>query len=67
MAKRRSFKACRKCKALLEVKEEKCHICGSKELTDEWGGLLVILDHKNSVLAQKLEVRSEGRFTLKVR
>ena len=34
-----SWKACKKCKALVDIKVEECPICGSKEFSTEWSGI----------------------------
>ena len=62
----RGFKACVKCKALVKPEETKCPICGSTEFTDEWSGMVIILDPKRSKVAKLLGIDKPGRYALKV-
>ncbi|MGB9830540.1 MAG: transcription elongation factor subunit Spt4, partial [Fervidicoccus fontis] len=41
------YKACIKCKALVEPNVEVCPVCGSKEFTNDWEGLVIVLDVNN--------------------
>ncbi|WP_440059019.1 transcription elongation factor subunit Spt4 [Thermogladius sp. 4427co] len=65
-ARGRPFKACRRCRALVDKNTEICPVCGSKDFTDEWEGVIIIVDPGRSVLAQELKIGSQGRFAIKV-
>ena len=54
------------CKSCYHITELVCPLCGG-ELSKEWQGYLVILDHDRSLIAQKMGIKANGRFALKVR
>ena len=56
--------ACRKCKTL--TTEKACPNDGSTELSNEWSGLIIVLDPKNSKVAETLAIKTPGRYALKV-
>jgi DNA-directed RNA polymerase subunit E" len=60
-----SPRACRTCKIITD--ENVCPICRSTDLSDDYSGLLVVLDPENSQLAKKLDVEKEGRYALRIR
>jgi DNA-directed RNA polymerase subunit E" len=57
--------ACRKCK-MLNTDKNLCQNCKNKELSDEWSGLVIILDTAKSNVAQTLGITVPGRYALKV-
>jgi len=57
--------ACRECRRIVEG--QVCPICNSASLSKDWSGYVVIIDPKESILAQKLEITLPGRCALKVR
>ena len=61
------FKACRKCKALAPREAERCPVCGSPELSEDWEGALIIVDTEASIVAEKMKVDKPGRYALRVR
>jgi len=60
-----SPRACRTCKIITD--ENVCPICRSTDLSDDYSGLLVVIDPENSQLAKKLEIEKEGRYALRIR
>ena len=58
--------ACRRCKYILSEDEKKCPSCGSSEFSDEWNGIIVILD-TSSELAKVIGAKMPGRYAIKVR
>ncbi|MBC7112663.1 MAG: DNA-directed RNA polymerase, subunit E'' [Candidatus Methanomethyliales bacterium] len=58
--------ACRKCKYILGEDDVKCPICGGTDLTEEWSGLVVVLDTSSSI-AQTMGAKKPGRYAIKVR
>jgi len=59
------LKACRKCKTL--TFDDTCPKCGSKELTPNWRGIIIILNPKESKAAKLLNIDDEGVYALQVR
>jgi DNA-directed RNA polymerase subunit E" len=62
----RPFKACRNCKALVEREVEVCPKCGSRSFTDEWNGVIIVLNPEKSDIAKKLELKDKGRYVVKI-
>ena len=60
-----SLRACRNCRSITE--RSTCPVCRSTDLSEDFSGLIIILDPKNSQLAKKLKIDKEGRYALKVR
>lgn len=65
MAKIKS-RACKICKTIYED-VDKCPHCDSKEFTDSHKGRIVVLNHEKSLIAEKLNIKSEGNFAIKTR
>jgi DNA-directed RNA polymerase subunit E" len=61
------FKACRRCKSLVPREATRCPVCGSTDLTEDWEGVIIVVDPEKSLLAKKLEITKPGRYALKVR
>ncbi len=61
------FKACRKCKLLISHEEEKCPRCGSTDFTEEWDGMIIVLDPENSRIAEILGIKEPGRYAIRIR
>ncbi len=61
------LKACLNCKMLSDKKEKICPNCGSKNFSDEWSGMVVILNVNKSQLAALLNIKKEGIYAVKVR
>jgi DNA-directed RNA polymerase subunit E" len=58
--------ACRKDKYILTEDEKKCPICGGTDLSDEWSGIVIIMD-ASSTLAEIIGAKRTGRYAIKVR
>ena len=59
------LKACRKCKTL--TYEKVCPKCGSKDLTLNWKGIVIILNLEKSEIARILNIKEEGVYAMVVR
>ena len=59
------MKACRTCKNISD--ETICPVCKGTEFSDDYSGLLVVLDPENSLLAEKLDTKEAGNYALKTR
>jgi len=65
--RRPPFKACIKCKLLVPFNVEECPNCGSREFSEEWEGMVIILDAERSQVAKKLGIEKPGRYAIKLR
>lgn len=61
------FRACRKCHSLVPREASRCPVCGSTDLSDDWDGVIIVIDPGKSMLARKLEIEKSGRYALRVR
>jgi DNA-directed RNA polymerase subunit E" len=59
------MRACRTCKNISE--ETICPVCKGTEFSDDYSGLLVVLNAENSLLAEKLDTNQPGVYALKIR
>ncbi len=59
------MRACRTCKNISD--DAVCPVCKGTEFSDDYSGLLVVLDPENSILAEKLNTTEEGNYALKIR
>ena len=59
-------KACRQCMRI--IAGDVCPVCNTSDLSEEWRGLVIILDPKRSEIAKKLQVDDQApdRYALKV-
>ena len=57
-------KVCRKCKIFVTGSE--CPICKGKDLTESWRGIVIVLDPKESEIAEKLNIKVPGKYAIKV-
>jgi len=60
-------KACRKCKTIVSDDVAVCPNCGSTDFSDDWSGLIVIVDPNTSKIAQMLNISKPGHYAIKVR
>ena len=58
-------RACRNCKIIIE--ENVCPICKGTDLSDDYSGLLIVVEPEGSQMAQKMDIKKEGRYALKIR
>lgn len=58
-------RACRNCKIIIE--ENVCPICKGTDLSDDYSGLLIVVEPEGSQMAQKMDIKNEGRYALKIR
>ena len=59
------MRACRSCKTLHD--DNVCPVCKGTEHSEDFSGLLVVVDPENSILAQKLKAEEPGNYALKIR
>lgn len=58
-------KACRNCRMIVEG--DACPLCKTSELTDKWGGLLLIIEPEKSELAAKAAIKVPGRYAVRIK
>ncbi len=59
------LKACLHCGALVFRDMDVCPVCGGNRFTDEWSGMVVIIDGEKSFVAKVME-RKPGIYAIKV-
>jgi DNA-directed RNA polymerase subunit E" len=58
-------KACKNCRFISNGPI--CPNCKSTNLSDDWSGLVVIMDPANSEVAKRMGINAPGRYALRVR
>lgn len=58
-------KACSKCNRI--ATDNVCPKCRTPTMSDDFAGLVIVLDPKNSAIAKVMKIEDEGRYALKVR
>jgi DNA-directed RNA polymerase subunit E" len=58
-------KACRECHMI--TTGSLCPKCRTATLSDDFSGLVIIIDPKESEIAKTMEVEEKGRYALRVR
>jgi len=44
-----------------------CPNCKSTNLSNDWTGLIILLDVENSEIAKKINAKSSGKYAIRVR
>lgn len=60
------MKACRMCR-LISEKSQKCPLCGSEDLTADYGGLIIMMDPENSDIAKRLNIKTPGKYATNIK
>ena len=58
------MKACKNCHML--TKENICPVCGTPT-SSQYKGYLIVVDSRDSKIAQKMNIKTPGKYALKVR
>jgi len=58
-------KACRNCHLIFEGNI--CPNCKSTDLSDDFSGIVVILDPENSAIAKIMGIKKKGRYAVRIR
>ena len=58
-------RACRACRSISE--RSVCPDCRSTDLSDDFSGLVVILDPANSAIAKIMNIEKKGRYGVRIR
>ena len=56
---------CRTCNLIITT--NLCPNCKSNDISDDWTGLVTIINPEKSQIAKVLEIKKEGRYALRVR
>jgi DNA-directed RNA polymerase subunit E" len=60
-----SEKACRECNYI--TTEPTCPNCKATSLSDDFSGIVIILDPQGSAIAQAMKISKKGKYALRVR
>ncbi len=60
------LKACRNCKALVEMDVKKCPVCGSENFTKFWRGMLIVVDPEKSEMAKLMNIKYPGKYAVAI-
>lgn len=58
-------KACKICKRLISGNE--CPNCKTKSFANSWQGRLAVIDADKSEIANKIGIKTNGEFAIKIR
>ena len=58
-------KACKKCQTIYEG--DKCPNCGSAEFVDNFKGRIIVLNPEKSEVAQKINMKKQGTYAIRIR
>jgi DNA-directed RNA polymerase subunit E" len=58
-------KACKNCRYISNGPV--CPNCKSTNLSDDWTGLVIIIDPEKSEIAKKMGIKTAGRYAVRVR
>ncbi len=60
------FKACTRCKYLVNHEVIKCPICGNDSFTENWSGMIIVVDPESSEVAKMLGISKPGRYAVRL-
>jgi DNA-directed RNA polymerase subunit E" len=58
-------KACKNCRYISNGPV--CPNCKSTNLSDDWTGLVIVIDSEKSEIAKKMSIKTPGRYAVRVR
>ena len=58
-------KACKNCRYISNGSV--CPNCKSTNLSDDWTGLVIVVDPERSDIAKKMRIKAPGRYAVRVR
>jgi DNA-directed RNA polymerase subunit E" len=65
MSVREKEKACKTCHLI--TTKTICPQCKTHSLSDDYSGVIIVFDPKNSEIAKKMNINIPGKYALKVR
>jgi DNA-directed RNA polymerase subunit E" len=60
-------KACRECHFILYGSTSICPNCKSTNLSDDFSGVVIIIDPEGSAIARAMKIKEKGHYALRVR
>ncbi|RLG77095.1 MAG: DNA-binding protein [Thermoprotei archaeon] len=63
---RKHFKACTKCRFLVPTEVGKCPVCGNESFTENWAGMVIVIDVEKSEIAKMLGIKVPGRYAIRL-
>lgn len=60
------FKACTNCRYLVSKDTAKCPNCGNNTFTEDWRGVILIIDPEKSSVSKHLNIKKEGKYALQL-
>ena len=60
-----SEQVCRECHRV--VTGQTCPVCSSSNLSNDWSGMVIIIDPERSEIATKMDIKLPDKYALKVR
>lgn len=62
------MKACRRCRTINhERNNPRCISCNSTDLSDDFSGLVYIIDPEDSEIAERLNIDKPGEYAIRIR
>ncbi len=62
------MRACRHCRKIeTDKKVNQCAGCQSHDLSEDFSGIVVVIDYEKSTIAQKMGITANGKYAVKVR
>jgi len=58
-------KVCKECKMFVE--KDKCPNDNNEKFTDNWKGMIFIIDVNKSEVAKKIGINAKGEYAIKIR
>jgi len=58
-------KACKNCRMISNGPI--CPNCKSSNLSDDWTGIVIVVDSENSEIAEKMGIKVPGKYAIRVR
>ncbi len=63
---KKPFKACMNCKYLVEPDVTKCPVCGSETFTENWSGVVIVINPERSEIAKILNIKKPGKYAIRL-
>ena len=62
------MRACRHCRLIEDDKAiNQCKFCHSHDLSEDFSGIVIIVDHEKSKIAERMGITTNGKYAIKVR